>query len=200
MEARKKNEIKAEDFEKFYKNREIEKDDRIEIDFETMKTQTNKFFSYCKKTLTTLGYDLKEIMVSKNNIIELIELIEKRRIYFRVFYNCDMNELNEAALFCFWILKLQPFRYDNKDDKDDIERNTINIKIALCIFLHMINFYVGECNNKITKDNKETKKKKIVNITDDIVSNLLYSFRYRDLSKEALMSLALTLIYEVDNP
>jgi len=197
MKARKKNEIRAEDFEEFYKKRRIKKDDKIEIDFETMKTQMNKFVSYCKKTLTTLGYDLKEIMVSKNNIIELIERVEKRRIYFRVFYNCDMNELNEAALFCFWILKLQPFRYV---DKDDTERNTINMKIALCIFLHIINFYVEECNKKITKDNKENKKKKIVNITDDIVNNLLYSFRYRDLSKEALMSLALTLIYEVDNP
>jgi hypothetical protein len=41
-------------------------------------------------------------------LFEVIERVEKRRVYFHIFYDgCNMGEINEVSLLCFWILKRQ---------------------------------------------------------------------------------------------
>jgi hypothetical protein len=68
-------------------------------------------------------------------MLEIIERVEKRRVYFHVFYDgCKMGELNEGALFCYWILKLQPFFYTGMDS------NMLNAKISLCLLRLFQNF------------------------------------------------------------
>ncbi len=49
------------------------------------------------------------LAVSNECVIDIIDLVEKRRVYFHIFHGIEMSEWNEAALYCFWILKLQPF-------------------------------------------------------------------------------------------
>ena len=107
---------------------------------------------------------------------EIIERIEKRRIYFHIYYNgCKMGELNEGALMCFWIIKLTPFHLNG------IPNNILNSKIALCLFMNMIHYH--------------TQKEKIkLNITENMVNDIYYAFRFRDLSKESIMILAESLI------
>jgi hypothetical protein len=86
-----------------------------------------------------------------------------------------MGELNEGSLMCFWILKLNPFHYNG------ISNNILNTKIALCLFMSMLHYH--------------TQKGKIkLNITETIVNDIYYGFRFRDLSKEAIMILAESLI------
>jgi hypothetical protein len=77
---------------------------------------------------------------------------------------------------CFWILKLTPF------SSSKIEAGALNTRIALSIFFKTL-FYVAE------------KKNKKVNSTKQITQDLFYAFRFRDLSKEAFMALAESLIY-----
>jgi hypothetical protein len=107
---------------------------------------------------------------------EIIERIEKRRIYFHIYYNgCKMGELNEGALMCFWIIKLTPFHFNG------ISNNILNAKIALCLFLNVLHYH--------------TQKEKIkLNITEKMVNDIYYAFRFRDLSKEAITILAGSLI------
>jgi hypothetical protein len=110
-------------------------------------------------------------------LYDVFERIEKRRVYFHIFYNgCKLGELNEGALMCFWILKLAPFT------SSKITTGALNARIALSIFFKTL-FYVAK------------KKNKKVNSTKQITEDLFYAFRFRDLSKEAFMALAESLIY-----
>jgi len=121
---------------------------------------------------TILHTNTTEITFSEKVLIEIFERIEKRRIYFHVFYNgCEMGELNEGALLCFWIAKLQPFQHLNFDTAK------LNAKIAVCIFVNSVIYYCKKIKQKI-------------NIPRHFVSELYYSLLYRDMSKESLMILA----------
>jgi len=108
-------------------------------------------------------------------LIEICERVEKRRIYFHIFYSCKMGELNEGALMCFWILKLTPFKHK------DIPTNELNSKIALYLLNNLIFYHAKKHNKK-------------VNIPDSVNKNLYYSFRFRDISKESIMALAESMI------
>jgi hypothetical protein len=120
---------------------------------------------------------LSDIVVDQSIMIEICERIEKRRIYFHIFYDRKMGELNEGALMCFWILKLMPFSHN------DIPASELNAKMALYLL-----------NNAIIYHARQSKKK--VNISDSFNKNLYYSFRFRDISKEAIMELAEGLIID----
>jgi hypothetical protein len=118
-----------------------------------------------------------DITVHDTVLYEIVERIEKRRVYFHIFYNgCKMGELNEISLLCFWILKLMPFF--NITTPTPI----LNVKIAIYIFISMLTYM----------KNKTGKK---VNMDEQIINDLYYSFCYRDLSKEAIMMLAESLLH-----
>jgi hypothetical protein len=119
--------------------------------------------------------DIANITSDSSVIIEICERIEKRRVYFHIFYNCKMGELNEGSLMCFWILKLMPFAHHT------IPANELNAKIALHLFYNVVLYYAK-------------KNKKRVNISQSLSRDLYYSFRFRDISKEALMALAESMI------
>jgi hypothetical protein len=120
-----------------------------------------------------------EILVCQEMLYEILTRVEKRRVYFHVYYDGKkMGERNEGALICFWILKLMPFKHDT------IPNSTLNIQIAYTFFMNML--YYEAANSKI---------KRKVNIKSDLLANTLYAFKYRDLSKEAIMAMAESLLY-----
>jgi hypothetical protein len=93
---------------------------------------------------------ITDIHTSNPVMLEIYERIEKRRVYFHIFYNgCKMGELNEGSLMCFWILKLMPFTHPN------IPANELNAKIALYLLNNMLLYYAK-------------KNKKRVNISDPL--------------------------------
>ena len=123
-----------------------------------------------------LIYNIIDIYPDPSVLIEICDRIEKRRVYFHIYYNsCKMGELNEGALICFWILKLMPFKHKN------IPANELNSKIALHLLNNILIYYAKKHNKK-------------VNISEFLNKDLFYSFRFRDLSKEAIMALAESMI------
>jgi hypothetical protein len=109
-------------------------------------------------------------------ILDIIDMIERRRLYFYVYHKgMQLGELNEASLWAFWILKFCPFRDKTRT------RNSINIIIALNLFLHS------------TWEYAKAKNKGFI-ITLDKIKYLEHAFKFRDLSKEALMAIAESLI------
>jgi len=145
------------------------------LDLRQVTLLCSKFKFYLKDFESSYG--ITNILTKNPTIVEICERIEKRRIYFHIFYNkCKMGELNEGSLMCFWILKLSPFSHN------DISSNELNAKIALHLFYRVL-IYVAR------------KKGKNVNISAALDSSLYYSFRFRDLSKEAIMALAESMIY-----
>jgi hypothetical protein len=120
--------------------------------------------------------NFSELEIDHETMHEIITRVEKRRVYFHIYYGLQMGELNEGALICFWILKLMPFKHAK------IPNSTLNTKIAYTFFVNLL-FYVAAQSGKK------------VNVNELLTHNLIYSFKYRDLSKEALMALAESLLY-----
>jgi hypothetical protein len=134
---------------------------------------SSKFKFYLTDFEETQG--ISNIVINPSVMIEICERIEKRRIYFHILYNCKMGELNEGSLMCFWILKLMPFVHEK------IPSNELNAKIALYLFYNVLLYYT-----------KKNGKK--VNLSDSLPKDLYYAFRFRDLSKEAIMALAESMV------
>jgi len=160
---------KPEDFPKF-----------SQPDSATMQRLMDKIPQFLQNIATVLQIkDTNEILVCQETLYEILTRVEKRRVYFHVYYNgLKMGERNEGALICFWILKLMPFRHDA------IPNSLLNTKIAYSFFLNML-FYEA-ANAKVKRE---------VNVKSDLYNDLLYAFMYRDLSKEAIMALAESLLY-----
>lgn len=121
-----------------------------------------------------LSYDWGSIAFSQNVVSRIVDMVQRREVYFHVYHNLKMGELNEACLNCFWIIKFQPFRHV-QDPSDNI-----NITLALAMFTRAITY---------------TAKKNGIkpNFTKEAVEHLKHAFTYRDLSKEALMAIAKSL-------
>jgi hypothetical protein len=146
------------------------------LDRTTIQSMLSKMSDYLFNISEIMKIDHNKIVTSMDVMYEIIERIEKRRVYFHIFYDgCKMGELNEGALMCFWILKLHPFNHLG------ISNNILNAKIALCLFMNILHYQTQKENIKL-------------NITENIVNDIYYAFRFRDLSKEAIMILAESLI------
>jgi hypothetical protein len=146
-----------------------------QADPNTVKYLVRKLNRYLFNFSSQTG--INGITIYQQSLYEMIERIEKRRVYFYIFYEgCRLGELNEGALMCFWILKLTPFYHSN------IPTYTLNANIALCVFRNMLEYIAKLIGKK-------------VNMTEQIINDLFYSFCYRDLSKESIMLLAESLLY-----
>ena len=147
------------------------------LDPETIDKLMEKIPQYLKNVISTLRIDnLNDLLVDQEALYEIITRVEMRRIYFHIYHPIEMGELNEGSLICFWILKLMPFKHET------ISTSVLNVKIAYTLFYNML-FYVA------------AKTKKKVNVKSDLMNNIIYAFKYRDLSKEAIMALAESLLY-----
>ncbi|MDR2965597.1 MAG: hypothetical protein LBU88_07460 [Treponema sp.] len=132
---------------------------------------------YLKNIHSILGINSpSEILVDQDALYEIITRVEMRRVYFHIYHPIEMGELNEGALICFWILKLMPFKHDL------ISTNLFNVKIAQTLFVKMLIYVAAKTNRK-------------VNLNKELLKNTFYAFRYRDLSKEAIMALAESFLY-----
>ena len=157
---------KLEDFPKF-----------APLDLATVERYMKRFPQYLQNICAVLGIDnLNEILVDQESLYELITRVEMRRIYFHIYHPIKMGELNEGALICFWILKFMPFKHDK------ISTSLLNTKIAYTVFCNMLSYVAAK-----------TGKKR--NIKSALMDNTIYAFRYRDLSKEAIMALAESHLY-----
>jgi hypothetical protein len=117
----------------------------------------------------------RAVSCRKDVLLEIIERVEKRNVYFHIFHDIVMSEQNEAALYCFWILKLSPF-FDGANPNSHI-----NALFAAFLFLRMVG-RVGR------------RKGRVITVDRKYVQNLFYAFWYRDISKEAIMLAAETLL------
>ena len=148
------------------------------LDSATIEQLMKKIPQYLHNIATVLGIKSPaEIIVNQEILYEILTRVEKRRVYFHIYYDgLEMGELNEGVLICFWILKLMPFKHAS------IPNALLNTKIAYTFFINMLYYQAAK-----------TKKK--VNIKSELMKNTLYAFQYRDLSKEAIMALAESLLY-----
>jgi hypothetical protein len=145
---------------------------------ETMAKKANRLREWIWENDSNIPRD--RLSVSSDCILDIIDLVERRRVYFYVFHGINMSEWNEAALYCFWIVKLQPFLEISTEKIKAKQANDVNAMIAVRLLCRTI--------NSIRKNNGKRKLEQLN------LSNLIHAFRYRDISKEAIMAIFENLI------
>ena len=117
------------------------------------------------------GYAYKAVSVNKSTIRDIIVRVHKRKHYFKVFHN-DMvtSEYKETALYCYWILKLRPLWIEPSVKRAE----RINEKYALHLYVSLLKKYNETFSEKDGINKKHIKE-------------LLYSFRFRDMTKESMI-------------
>ena len=163
----------------------------------------NSFLRHIEKIYPNIYNDKDKDMIFKHplqysngSISTITKQVWKRKIYFRIYHKGvkRMNEIKEAALYCFWILKLQPFFIYGQSDFT----NKLNIKLAIMMLLNGVGAFTNnkniQENNKKKNDNEYKVLEYSNNFSGTLVDDLYYSFTYRDWSKEALMDLGERLV------
>jgi len=137
---------------------------------------------------THRGYDWSNVKCSKSRLRELIDMVERRRLYLHVYHHDEhgnpmqMGELNETCLYCFWLLKRYPF-FDTSDTDRDV-----NLILALELFNYGVHYTAIERRKQGGTD--------MPNLRPHITKHIEHALKFRDMSKESLMALAESLLYE----
>jgi len=141
--------------------------------YERVKGLFRIFEDYAEKH----GMSAHDIRYNKDSLFEIVDRVDKRKVYFRVFYEKvkeGMSERNEAALYCFWILKFAPF-FDAT-----CPNMPINVDFAAYFLLKSIQY---DCMKRGVRKVLPNK----------YIDDLKYAFRFRDISKESIMAIAETM-------
>jgi hypothetical protein len=145
---------------------------------ETMMEKAKKLIGWIWENESSMPRN--RLSVSNECMASIIDLVERRRIYFHVFHGINMSEWNEIALYCFWIAKLHPFLEVPPLNAKARQINEVNAVIAVRTLYNAV--------NKIRQGQGKERLKRMN------ISNLIHAFRYRDISKEAVMAIFENLI------
>lgn len=111
------------------------------------------------------------IKTNINTLRDIIVRVHKRKHYFKVFHNeMITSEYKETALYCYWFLKLRPLWIDPANKSSD----RINEKFALHLYISLLKKY----NEGFSESD---------GINRLHIRELLYSFRFRDITKESMI-------------
>lgn len=116
-----------------------------------------------------------EYDINERNLIEVIVRVDKRKDYYNYFHDLNsISEFKETALLCFWIIKLKPFTILKKDS---VLRNSTNEMFSLYLIFGIIKRRLDMLNKTFSYP------------PERYIKDIIYSFKYRDLSKEAMILL-----------
>ena len=130
----------------------------------------------------TINLNIEDVDFDFKLMNEVNIRVDKRKDYYIIFHDTKLNEVREAALTAFWILKFKPFLV-TKHEEDQKELN-INCGFAAYLILSAVREFI--CR-KYGGD-------KTFSINDEeYLQRFRYSLKYWDLSKESMMMIAETL-------
>jgi len=159
-----------------------------QMSVDELASQVAAFERMLKKFLLLAGYpsDIK-YNVDVRAIVEIITRVDKRTAYYSFFHNGNkIHEMKRLGILVYWLLKFKPITIvDERITKGNLaakeEAFEFNEKFALSlIYSGLMNF--GKMQTVPAKDSA-------------IHKNLLYAFKYRELSQDSIM----TLVYSLCN-
>lgn len=116
-------------------------------------------------------YKYEDVCTNIQAIRDIIVRVHKRKHYFKVFHNQMItSEYKETALYCYWILKLRPFWINPANASAE----RINEKFVLHLYVSLLKKYNEDFSEEDGIDKMHIRE-------------LLYSFRYRDITKESMI-------------
>lgn len=149
------------------------------------------------------GYDRERIKINERTMLSIISKVDQRHDYFRYFHQIDMSELKEIALNAFWLIKLKPLTaiednstpvdYKNNDggDNREIGYDSLNERLAIYYILRGLRAFIRKKREKgIAKDAEMV----LDSLPGQYIDELLYTFTFRDMSKEAMILLVESMV------
>lgn len=116
-------------------------------------------------------YPYESVKTNIDALKDIIVRVHKRKHYFKVFHaEMITSEYKETALYCYWFLKLRPLWIDPSYKSSE----RINEKFALHLYISLLKKY-----------NEDFSEKDGINRLH--IRELLYSFRFRDITKESMI-------------
>ncbi len=123
--------------------------------------------------------DFNKIRINEFALKDVIIRTDMRKLYFSIFHNGMIPNEHKliVGLTVFWIIKRHPFILDvdvNTDNDELRFASQINERIALHITMTLLRDY----NSDFFENGED--------LMQSYAKELLYSFTYRDLSKESI--------------
>jgi len=157
-----------------------------QMSIDELALEAASFEKMLKTFLVIAGYpsDLK-YNIDVRAVVEIITRVDKRTVYYSFFHNGNkIHEMKRVGILVYWLLKFKPITIT--DDRvingslHVLERAfEFNEEFALSlIYSGLMNF--GEMKTIPQKDSA-------------IHKNLLYAFKYRELSQDSIMTLVYSL-------
>jgi hypothetical protein len=141
---------------------------------EQLRERTQLFFQ-CFDYPTDL-----DINISSYDLMHIVLRADKRKVYYEYFHDMEIDEVKEAGLCAYWILKFHPLTITDPRYKGHSLCECINEAFAVFIIYSAVyGIYPTEKDMQFTP-------------TDDksFCGKLLYSFRFRSISLDAMILLA----------
>ena len=127
-------------------------------------------------------YNPQNIDINVEQIMAIISKVDQRKRYFKYFHGLDMSEYKEVALICFWYIKLRPISICCKEITPQELKSYESINEKLAVYLLLSTFRAILNDKKLATQQLDRLPKKYI-------SELIYFFTYRDISKEAMILL-----------
>lgn len=147
-----------------------------------LHNKSNELLTQFSKYAEQHDLSPSDVCIQRSLIPLIILRVDKREGYFIVFHEqTRINEIKQAALVAYWILKFRPFMVITNDPERSHEFRRINEGFAAFYLLSAMKQYAVNQGNNVTELSKR------------LVDELLYAFTYWDLSKEAAILIAETI-------
>jgi hypothetical protein len=141
---------------------------------EILKKKSNALIEQFSKYAQQVGLLPENVCIQRTLLPRIILRVDKREGYFRIFHDqTQINEIKQASLVAYWILKLKPFMINTKDPEKSHRYCRINEGFAA--------FYLLSAFKQCSKKNGTIVR----NLSERLVDELMYAFTYWDLSKES---------------
>ena len=160
------------------KNNEIR---YISPDEEMLKDKSNELIKQFAKYANAVKLPLSNVCIQRTLLPRIILRVDKREGYFIVFHDqTHINEIKQAALMAYWILKLKPFMINTDDPNLSYKHCRVNEGFAA--------FYLLSAMKQYSK----TKGTEPISLSKRLVAELMYALTYWDVSKESCILIAET--------
>lgn len=143
-----------------------------------------QFDKYCEQHHLTAS----DVCIQKTIIPLIMARVDMREGYFIIYHKkTKINEIKQAALVAYWILKFRPFMIATDDPDRSHEFRRINEGFAAFYLLSAITQYA------IEQGNASATSAKFADPSWRLGDEIMYAFQYWDLSKEAVILIAETI-------
>ena len=150
-----------------------------ELSEEEFNYEYNYILKCWERFINSNSPNMKEgvdFFIHKRNLFEAIRRIDKRRVYYKVFHNLTkINEYKYVALQCYWINTLKPFMVVNPNSQIYYSPNEM---FSVYLIISMVRGIFNEIFPEKTFEYPTNRR----------ITDMVYNFKYCDLSREATIA------------